>query len=414
MGPLSKTVLIAAAIVYLASTLGAVFAPQAVAPPPALPTPPASTNPQPAGASIVGFAINFHHTDDVAPFLRAVDELASLGFNAVEVLTPAFQRDGVATEISVQYGPGLSPRRDDLLALLRHAKARGMTTPLMPRVVFTNPRGNEWRGKINPEDWDAWWVSYRRNLDYFIDIAREADVDILMVGSELISTERQIDRWQELIAYARSRFSGALTYSTNWDHYQYPAFWPLLDMIGINGYWEISGDAEELAPWPQLQLRWRRIRHEVASFAHRTGRPVLLTEIGYPSLPWALKDPWNYVNADDTPAAPSVQALGYAAFLSAWCDVIRPHPVTSLDESAGSPATVASTGDARETVDAADAASPVRDRAWIKGVYFYSWDPYGKGARDDTGYGVQGKPALDLLRRWLTTGQAPPAPDENE
>ena len=32
------------------------------------------------------------------------------------------------------------------------------------------------------------------------------------------------------------------------------------------------------------------------------------------------------------------------------------------------------------------------------GVFFYAWDPYNQGGPRDTGYGVRGKPALDVVR----------------
>lgn len=410
MRPLAKSVLALAAAIYLASVIGAALAPSAPTAPSSIghtscvPTTepnsrPALQNSQLASQNlplpaVVGFAINFHHTDNVAPYLKAVDDLAALGFNAVEVLTPAFQKNGASTDIQVKYGPGLSPTRDDLLALLRRAKSHGMTTVLMPLVLFSEPRGSEWRGKISPENWDPWWSSYRQTLDYFLAVARQADVDVLMVGSELISTEQQTDRWTDLIAYARARFPGALSYSTNWDHYQYPAFWPLLDLIGINGYWEISSNADVPSPWPDLLARWRRIRQQVLGFSQRIGRPVLLTEIGYPSLPWALKDPWNYVNSDNTPSAPEIQALGYAAFLASWSDLLSP-PSSAVGQASCLPPKL---------------ATPHAAPSPLQGVFFYSWDPYHTGTPNDTGYGVQGKPALDLLRQWLATGQPPLPP----
>ena len=116
--------------------------------------------------------------------LQAIDEMADLGCNSVEIITPAFQTDGQSQQVRIETGPKRGPLRWQLLALLHHAHQRGLTTTLMPQVLFTHPRGNEWRGKINPPNWGPWWDSYQRVIDYFLDIAQEASVDVFCVGSE--------------------------------------------------------------------------------------------------------------------------------------------------------------------------------------------------------------------------------------
>src|SRR5205823_4640957 len=133
---------------------------------------------------------------NINAYLTAIDEIAAMGFNTVEVLTPMFQDNGASESMRVSVGPGRSPERKDLVKVLRHAREKGLTTVLMPLVLFENPRGNEWRGKIQPEKWDNWWKSYRKNIDYFLDIANEADASVFSIGSELLSTEKQLDRWE--------------------------------------------------------------------------------------------------------------------------------------------------------------------------------------------------------------------------
>jgi hypothetical protein len=325
---------------------------------------------------MVGFALNLHHTEDPKAFLQAIDQIVELGGNTVEILTPCFQEHGASEDIRVIVGPGRSPKRDHLVQVLKHARSRGLTTVLMPLVLLENPRGNEWRGKIQPEKWDNWWKAYRKNLDYFLDIANEADVSVFSVGSELLSTEKQLDRWEPLIAHAREKFKGRLSYSTNWDHYQKPAFWQKLDMIGISCYWDMTKGAKKDPPEDEaLAKRWASVRGEVLAFADAQGKPVFLTEIGYPSLPWGLKDPWNYVNSDEAKPDAAVQARGYRAFLKAWDDLLHTAP------------------------------NPRR----FTGVCFYEWDVYMNGGPDDTGYGIRGKPAYNLVKQWLQTrlAQAP-------
>ena len=124
-------------------------------------------------------------------------------------------------------------------------------------------------------------------------------------------------------------------------------------------------------------------------------RPLFITEIGYPSLPWALKDPWNYVNSSEAkPGCRGRRRPADRAFLSAWKDLLTP-------PRAAAPAT-------------APAAPAARDD-FFAGCYFYEWDPYNSGGPDDTAYGVRGKPAYDLLKNFLAKQgfiPVPPAPDK--
>ena len=341
---------------------------------------------------LCGFAISLHHTDHFPLYLEAIDEIAAMGFDSVEVLTPVFQTNGASQEIRIETGPGRGPPRWQVVALLQHARDRGLTTALMPVVLFTQPKGNEWRGKIHPDRWDPWWASYRRMIDYFLDIANEAGVDVFCVGSELLSTERQVNRWRHLIAHARLRYRGRLTYSANWDHYHVPTLWRDLDMIGISGYWDITTLTDVKNPQPDALIhRWRQIREQILAFAHAQQRPVLLTELGYPSLPWALQRPWHYVNPDAVPADPRAQAMGYDAFLAAWSRALRPE---QRDHE-------------RDDTNTSTSRPPHDDP--LAGVFFYAWDPYAAGGPTDTGYGARGKPAMDRLRTFLSERDPSPA-----
>jgi hypothetical protein len=377
---------------YLLAVVGAACAPTWPAQEP-VPAPvvrlPESGGPQ------LGFAFSLHHTDDLEPYLRAVDDIADMGFNSIEIVTPAYQTDGAATDIAIQ--PGLSARREDVLRLLRRAHQRGLRTSLMPIVLFSDPRGSEWRGKIKPERWGDWWASYHKVMDYFLDLAVEGQVDSFAVGSELLSTEEQTGQWKRVIAEARRKFQGRpvqLYYSTNWDHYQTPTFWSYLDMIGISCYWDLTvGTGSERPTHEQLARRWASIREDVLRYGREKDRPVLFTEIGYPSLPWGLKDPWNYVNTKDAPAAPEVQAEGFAAYLDAWGDLLgRPYHFPDLPPAPR----------------AAPATAPGARRP-VAGVFFYSWEPLSAGGPDDTGYGIKGKPTYDLLKQWLADTAPGPA-----
>jgi hypothetical protein len=97
--------------------------------------------------------------------------------------------------------------------------------------------------------------------------------------------------------------------------------------------------------------------------AERWDMPLLLSEVGYPSLPWASAHPWNYVATGDARADHEAQARSYRAFFAAWTDAVT-------------------------------------DRAGrAEGFFCYHWDPYHHGEDDDTGYGILGKPSHDVIRQ---------------
>lgn len=307
---------------------------------------------------ILGFAINAHHISEMDLYLEAVDEIRAMGTNALTVVTPMFQK--TVTSSDIRYLPDRCPTDEQLLAILDRANAHGMKTMLLPIVLIENPGEDDWRGVIQPDDWAAWWGSYRQLLDRFITIANEANVDILGIGSELNTTERQIHRWRELIDHTRAHFDGALTYSANWDHYDHVHFWTDLDFIGISAYFELEEEGEGKSV-DELARAWRNEIESLHAQAELYDRPLILSEIGYPTRALATARPWDYVAAEDELADHDAQARGWDAFFRAWSKTI---------------------------------ADPDN---LLAGFFGYCWDPYHHGQPRDTGYGLRGKPAHDIL-----------------
>jgi hypothetical protein len=355
-------VLLLALLVYLASLWGAIAAPVTV-------DPIATVAPQVTTSNtakpLVGFTINLHHTEKLHLYIQSIDQIAKLGANSLQIITPVFQKHGGSPKPLIEIGPGRGPQRQQIVQLLNHAHKRGLKTTLMPIVLYTDPRGNEWRGKTSPPDWDPWWQGYHKIIDYFTDIAVECNTDLFSVGSELLTTEKQVTRWEKLIAHVRLRYKGKLYYSTNWDHFLVPQFWHKLDIIGLSGYWDLTTNAKSNPPTPsELAARWEEIQFSVLTFASTIKMQVLLTEVGYHTLPWTLAEPWNYVNDKDARPDPEPQAMGYQSFLNAWSKQLKPS-------------------------------------TRLAGVFFYAWDPYYSGGGNDIGYGVRGKRAHDILARWF-------------
>ncbi|MCH8823458.1 MAG: hypothetical protein IH984_08105 [Planctomycetes bacterium] len=309
---------------------------------------------------ILGIAINAHHISDLKLYLESVDQIAKIGANSLIVVTPMFQTLVDSNEI--RYLPKKCPTAQQLIAILKHAKKRNLHTTLLPIVLIEKPGEKDWRGVIEPTDWDAWWKSYDNFIDRFVKIAVTADVDLFSIGSELNTTESQINRWTRIAKNVRQSFPGKLTYSANWDRYDKIKLWPLVDIMSVSSYFELSRDDED-APFEILRDAWIKERDLLLKTAKQYDRPLMLSEVGYPSLSSAAAFPWNYVAKDGEQADHAAQARCYEAFFAAWTDVV---------------------------VDPTNLAI---------GFHCYHWDPYHHGDSRDTGYGIKGKPALEIIRK---------------
>ena len=137
--------------------------------------------------------------------------------------------------------------------------------------------------------------------------------------------------------------------------------WNLVDVICVSSYFELERDHPE-APEESLVRAWAPERDKLVEFASAHHKPLLLSEIGYPSVPWASAHPWNYVIAEGAKADHQAQAKCWRAFFDAWGTTI------------------------------ADAHSP------IAGFFCYHWNPYYHGDDWDTTYGVENKPAYQIIK----------------
>lgn len=104
--------------------------------------------------------------------------------------------------------------------------------------------------------------------------------------------------WRAVIARARERFDGPLTYAANFDQYASVGFWDALDIIGINAYFPLRDRLDT----PSVEARdaalvrgWERVFEGIDAFRARSDlkdRPVLFTELGYTRRAGSTAAPW--------------------------------------------------------------------------------------------------------------------------
>ena len=225
-------------------------------------------------------------------------------------------------------------------------------------LVLIDEGEDKWRGVIEPSDLNQFWLNYDSFLAHYLDIAEVSSVEIFAVGSELGSTEVHTQAWRRIIANARGRFRGFLTYSVNWDHFRVPRFFDALDLVGITGYFSLTEKDDPTVD--ELAVAWRRVGRDVKSLADRVDGPVFFTELGYASQDGINKNPWNYfINRERI--------------------------------------------DLQEQKDCFEAFLRVaRELDWLDGAYFY--DYFENGGPQDHTYSPRGKPAMDVWRQWAQGG----------
>jgi hypothetical protein len=319
----------------------------------------------PRRAVMRGVTLGLHNADPANPYEKYIDEIGDMGANTINFVVAAYQENASSSSLFVDGRK--TPPDARVRELIAYARSKGFQVIVMPILLLENPRTGEWRGKISPTDWDAWWQRYYDYVLQYARLAQEAKADLFIVGSELVSTEEQTDRWRTLIKQVRQRFSGLLSYSANWDHYETPEFWSDLDIVGMTTYHDMNTPKHPALG--QLVEAWKPIKSKILAWREKIGLSIVFTEVGWPNQVTCANQPWNYYGAVDEPD-PQTQANCFEAFFQTWMD--EPN---------------------------------------VAGILVWEWrnNPGMVGGPEDTSYLLCGKPAEEVLHRYFK-GQGQPRP----
>lgn len=301
-----------------------------------------------------GVALQVQRVDWIDRYEKNIDQIAAVGADTILLVVDARQENGRSNHIYLDMRATPTPQQ--LGRLIQHAHEKSLRVVLMPIVLLDNPRATEWRGTLAPQNWDQWWNSYRDMIGHFAWVAQANQVEVLVVGSELVSTEEQIDQWTRTIAKVRQSYHGLITYSSNWDHYTAVPFWDQLDLFGLNSYYKMGAD--HTVTVGQIEARWQEIQRDLVSFSRKINKPILFLEVGWCSLQNAAHQPWDYTQTQ-LPVDLDLQKRLYEGFFASWFG-----------------------------------------NADLGGFMMWVWTPGASGPMDK-GYSPQGKPAEQVLRQWL-------------
>jgi hypothetical protein len=271
-----------------------------------------------------------------------------LGARAVAIVPFLWQSNPSSPELV----RGQDMNDDELRAAVRTAHDVGLTVLIKPHVwVPAN-----WAGTVvmkSEQTWQKWFANYRREILHIAHIAAEEKADALAVGTELEKTIQRPE-WDDLIGNVRGIYSGRLLYvAHSVEEAEKVPFWPKLDYVGVSLYPPLGADCDRDG-WG---ITMRDVADRLDALAARTGKSIIVAEIGLRSAHGAAERPWESPEERATTPDPAIQA----EVLSEWLAILN--------------------------------------RPAIDGVLVWRWltDP-DAGGLDDTDFTVQGKPAEHVLK----------------
>jgi hypothetical protein len=323
----------------------------------------------PARALDRGVSLGLFAEDPGWSYRPLLDEIRALGADHVELVVAWYQK-GVAST-GIYSHPRFTAPDEAVRRAIRDARAAGLKVLLFPIVRLESPASpKEWRGTLRPSDRAAWFESYRARLIALARLGEKEGATGLSVGSELSTLDGPDAHaeWARTIRAVRRVFSGALTYSGNWDHFRQVALYDLVDQIGLCAYWPLAPAGAIDSSVDDLVRAWRDLRVSLERFARARHRPLIFTEVGYLSQRGAAA--WPYDEGATQPVDLEEQRRAYEAFRRVW-----------------------------QTAPA----------GLVAGIYFWNW--YGWGGATSRGYTPRGKPAAEEIRK-LYRSVTRPAVDE--
>jgi hypothetical protein len=249
---------------------------------------------------------------------------------------------------------------DNLQKISWEAHRRGMKIFLKPHLWLRGQSTVDLEIS-DPAAWHDWFSSYRRYILHQARLGEAIGAELFSIGNELplltLDAAHQTD-WRTLISEVQRVFSGNITYCANWgEDFEKIRFADALDVVGLNAYYPLTGQPE--ASPEEWREGARAVADKVGAVAARIQRPIIITEIGYPSTAQAALRPWT---EDGSRLSVKAQAEAASAFFEAFWD-----------------------------------------RPWLRGIYWWKWYSHGRGGgENDASYMPRGKPAAAAIAEWYS------------
>lgn len=224
---------------------------------------------------------NWKRDFDIENAKKEIDyQVEKCNVNTITFAFSAYQEHCYSTYI--KWKGSHMPNLEQFSELISYAKSKSLKVIVKPML---NVEDGYWRAYIRffDEDvpcepkWSDWFKSYYEYLLFYGKFCEENNVDIIIIGCELVGTDHREEEWRLLIKNLRKIYSGKLTY--NCDKYQEHnvKWWDSLDYISSSGYY----------PKGKIRDQLNRIEKVVNEY----NKPFFFAEGGCPSALNASKNP---------------------------------------------------------------------------------------------------------------------------
>lgn len=306
------------------------------------------------GASILTYG---DPTDRVRQYMFT-QQLQPLGINWVGLVVYCYQESPAAIEINCHRTDAPTTSDAELLERAELAHRLGLRVMLHPQQISLSGDFPVVNHGSNEEAWRLWFENYITYIVHYAQLAEKMRADLFVIGGELPVASAHDDEWRAVVAAVRQQYNGRITYAAHpWD-FASVTWWDAVDVIGVDPYFPLTQSNDPTLD--ELKNAWVPIASQLEELSKKWNRPVLFTEVSYPSIDGA-----NY----------------WGGWINPFCGDLH----LDLQEQA----------DLHEAL-----LSSFEGKPWWIGVFWWAWsgNPAEGGPYDLLG-GPQGKPAEDVLRR---------------
>lgn len=210
----------------------------------------------------------------------------TLGLTHITLCFLAYQDTAHSEEINFT-GP-TTPDFEELETLIRYAQSLDLKVILKPML---DCKDGTWRAHINFFDidvpcepkWPVWFENYRKYIVAYAKIAQKTQCEMLVIGTEMVQTERRASDWIRVINEVRAVYEGLITYNTDKYQEENVSWWEHVDVISASGYYPIEDITQEI--------------QRIERFVTRLNKPYFFAECGCPTRVGSMHNPndWGFV-----------------------------------------------------------------------------------------------------------------------
>lgn len=226
---------------------------------------------------------NNYASDDNKKSIKIAKE--SLGLSHITLCFQAFQ--DTPHSVDIDYVGNTTPHETEVIELCEYAQSIGLKVILKPML---DCKDGTWRAHINFFDidepcettWAQWFKNYTEYIVTYAKIAQKAECEMIVIGTELVQTERRSAEWCMLINEVRKVYDGLITYNTDKYQEENVKWWNHVDVISASGYY----------PYDEIENQINRIE----LFMKKYDKPYFFAEAGCPARKGSSANPndWTF------------------------------------------------------------------------------------------------------------------------